>query len=1191
MMILVGPSRDRATEESTTKRHHDAKILTQKGREPDEGSCVWREPHGLDRLVLLEKDQHTKGLHAGETEELEAFALDDGGLEDAVDLHMDSVAALRVHRASFRIVDETRASVPNDRVDFESDDGREPGFVEAEADPCFAQIEAVEHRLTALYGPHDLTDQSIGRPSGAENLTAQRQSVERDFINEFTFGREDPTSGQDDGFAIRTLTALEPAQLSCAADQRRAFGRECENSVRAEHFEVRHLTPHPDRRTRQGDRSFVEGGAALAFRPGQGPHNPEERLGNNIDAHDSELAFESMKALGVEQNAGAAIEIRAIDPTIAGEFERTGELDEESLLGGDETGDTLNGFERAQLPGLGIEVLHREDRIRPQVGWESHDRGLVPARERRGADEYPGERTHERTAPRNGARHQSITRSRAESHEVQRCSSGLRRQNDAVSVFGCGDRVALAIVYAVRPQRRTHRLGLFARGTRAAMSLLAAITSACSSAVTTPDAGTTDAGPRPTTTSPCAASKFGGPSGAWEIICDGEPLGQLLSVWGSSADDVYFVGGVPGPSGGDGRTVVWHFDGRTISQLEVPGTERAWWVYGTDADHVWVVGERGLGLERINRGPFVPFDTGTSQTIFGIWGATPEQLYFASGDFVSATGRGQLHERTSSGVRVVSDPDLAAFEGRALFKVWGTSANDVFASGELGAVFHFDGTSWARMVTPDDRTPLLTLSGIGPSEVYAVGGRGVGALWRYDGSEWRDAAPMSEFPGLMGVSASLEAPLMVSGEGGTLAELVGGLLRSEEVITENGFPIHAVWTDEGGGRWAVGGNLFATTGDARSLLMRKATHRCEPGSVRGPGFHHLDLQGRGATPREDGTYPMFDVPRGDIHPELVHGEHYLLGPGSFVEFSIPLCDDITDEIVMRLPNNDEPGAVARHELFITRGDREILVAAATDDEPGSMGYLPFNRTNLPREERERIAQTKTDPTKSETGWQEFLDAPGFAEAPRDIFAKAGDTLTFRSTNISDKMYGLMVWFPQRGLEYQAFIEVRVPEVPGGIEDDGRPPPPEPGPCAPPSESAFVELGRGETSFTPFPPYTVPVVVGPQGSLMFVLAIRGAGFAPGDPARPSDPTNPLVTLRLALDRLPSEGGRVVADGTWRRGFSTEGDRLVLTDVRPTVPVGAASMVELLGQTIHAEIMLTDALSGTTFCQAERLTATQ
>jgi hypothetical protein len=67
--------------------------------------------------------------------------------------------------------------------------------------------------------------------------------------------------------------------------------------------------------------------------------------------------------------------------------------------------------------------------------------------------------------------------------------------------------------------------------------------------------------------------------------------------------------------------------------------------------------------------------------------------------------------------------------------VWGSGPDDVFVVGgaDKGAVFHFDGTSWSKMVIPD--VPLLVWAyGFGPNDVFVVG-TGGGVL-HWDGQVW-----------------------------------------------------------------------------------------------------------------------------------------------------------------------------------------------------------------------------------------------------------------------------------------------------------------------------------------------------------------------------------------------------------------------------------------------------------------------
>ena len=723
---------------------------------------------------------------------------------------------------------------------------------------------------------------------------------------------------------------------------------------------------------------------------------------------------------------------------------------------------------------------------------------------------------------------------------------------------------------------------------------------ACSSAsgpAPAPDAGPAiaDAGsgpPATATPSPCAGARWFEGAAGWELICDDEPGGHFLSVGGCAADDVYFVGGVPSAPGAPGRTVVWHWDGERIEALATPGTERAWWVFCLDADHVYVVGERGLGLRRLRGDPFEPFDTGTEQTLFGIWGPSADLLFAAGANHDDPAGKGTVHRFAPSGATLIADPVLDAYPGKGLFKVWGSAADDVFVGGELGVIFHYDGQSWSRMDTPDDDTPIVTLFGRGGGEIYGVGGRGHGVIWRYDGADWTDESPEGDFPGLMGVHTSSGAPVLVAGEDGFLATFAGGTLYPAGSGTFR--PLHSVWRDGEGGAWAVGGNFNSPrTSEALGVITRKRgfATTCAADAVRGPGFHHLELQGRAGAPRPNGTYPMFDVPRGRPHADLVHGEHFLPGAGSFTEFTMPLCGDITDEIGLRMPDSDDDGAQAMYQLFVVRGADEILVAEALDEDQGNRGRRPFVRSSLPEAERLAIAQTNTSPAGVRHGWAEFADAPPFAHPPQDIFARPGDTLLLRVTNTAEPVYGLMVWFPQAGLVFQPFVEVHVPVSPGGQRGQPLPPAPEPGPCVAETPDRFVALGGGETEFVPFPPNEGPVVWGPQGSLMFLLALRGKGFSAGTRSDPLGPDSPYLVMRLALDGYPDSGGRLVADGTWRRPFERSGEHLVLTNLQPTVPDGAAWTNDLIGHTIYADTKLVDAPTGDTLCNQTTFTGVE
>lgn len=191
--------------------------------------------------------------------------------------------------------------------------------------------------------------------------------------------------------------------------------------------------------------------------------------------------------------------------------------------------------------------------------------------------------------------------------------------------------------------------------------------------------------------------------------------------------------------------------------------------------------------------------------------------------------------------------------------------------------------------------------------------------------------------------------------------------------------------------------------------------------VRGSGTHRLFLQGHGATPGERGVYPMLhewaddgsdamlcddsvfvvdtsgdgvwqpgEEPRPLGPSDLVHGEHFLVGVGAFVEFETTLCDDVTGDVTLYIPNFDVTGSQALHQLFVVHDGVEYLIAEAIDEEAGQSGYNPFVRV---------LSGTDHD-------------------------AGDGDILRLRSTNLNGLQFSVMVWQPPS--EYESWILVTVP---------------------------------------------------------------------------------------------------------------------------------------------------------------------
>jgi len=210
-------------------------------------------------------------------------------------------------------------------------------------------------------------------------------------------------------------------------------------------------------------------------------------------------------------------------------------------------------------------------------------------------------------------------------------------------------------------------------------------------------------------------------------------------------------------------------------------------------------------------------------------------------------------------------------------------------------------------------------------------------------------------------------------------------------------------------------------GDGVDEDAGSGSFECPRHGVMGSGRHRLFAQGHGGASDVFGVYPLFhDRDSGDTDAqlcddavyttddngdgvwqpgeeplklgpsELVHGEHFLVGAGSYAEFSTVLCDDITGDVTFYVPNYDESGSRALHQLFVVRNGVETLIAQAVDDEAGQNGYNPFVRQVV-----------GVDPD-----------------------ARAGDRLLWRATNLNGIPFSVMVWYPPS--DYESWVLVEVP---------------------------------------------------------------------------------------------------------------------------------------------------------------------
>lgn len=296
-----------------------------------------------------------------------------------------------------------------------------------------------------------------------------------------------------------------------------------------------------------------------------------------------------------------------------------------------------------------------------------------------------------------------------------------------------------------------------------------------------------------------ALAGCGGPP-KWTVVAALDRV--VLSAWGPSETEAIVVGGGLG-NGANG--VAFHLKDGRWKRVDLDSTDTMWWVFGFSGSDAWFVGERGA-VYRYDGVAAVRMATPTTATLFGVWGASPGEIW-AVGGTPQAGGPNDVILRFdgSAWTRVASPEPL----GVAYFKVWGSARDDVFIVGQGGVLFHYDGTAWSRRTSPT-RSTLLTVAGNGPTGVLAVGGPPP-AFLEYDGAAWNVRDPVGVASGLTGVSMSAKGAAFVVGLAGVKWRREAGkwIDESDQDPLQD---LHGVWTAPDGSALAAGGNFVAAGG-------------------------------------------------------------------------------------------------------------------------------------------------------------------------------------------------------------------------------------------------------------------------------------------------------------------------------------------------------------------------------------------
>ncbi len=288
---------------------------------------------------------------------------------------------------------------------------------------------------------------------------------------------------------------------------------------------------------------------------------------------------------------------------------------------------------------------------------------------------------------------------------------------------------------------------------------------------------------------------------AWRVVHE-DLDGALLSVWGTGTTDVWAVGA----DSRDGKgPLVIHYDGQEWSRLDTGLVEGDfWWVFGFEGGPIYMGGAGGV-IVRYLDGAFTVMETPSDQTVFGIWGASKQDVW-AVGGASDATGGFAWRLEGEVWIPEASLPaDVEATA--AVWKVFGTAADDAWLVGSNGVALHWDGSA----LSPGDTGVGSSLFTVHARDgLYAaVGGFATGIIVEFDAGEWRNVTPDPPPAGLSGVALGGDGSGIAVGLFGGVYVRDGTTWQAEELGFGLNQNLHATWIDEEGGFWAVGGQTLS----------------------------------------------------------------------------------------------------------------------------------------------------------------------------------------------------------------------------------------------------------------------------------------------------------------------------------------------------------------------------------------------
>jgi hypothetical protein len=200
-------------------------------------------------------------------------------------------------------------------------------------------------------------------------------------------------------------------------------------------------------------------------------------------------------------------------------------------------------------------------------------------------------------------------------------------------------------------------------------------------------------------------------SSSWSVYSAAGITTEPWDIWGTGSQDLHLI---------EAHQVRRYAGGAWGLSYDPPGDEWLDGIWSSATTGPFVVDQAGAILAFDRQGKSWKQATKLSGgALHAIWGPEGQGTQFFVG---GASGRIRSCTGTINGA--VTCTPMATITNQSIYRIWGTSAANVYAVGAGRTVLRYNGSSWNTVATPPGTQALIGVWGSGPSDVFAVGEQG-----------------------------------------------------------------------------------------------------------------------------------------------------------------------------------------------------------------------------------------------------------------------------------------------------------------------------------------------------------------------------------------------------------------------------------------------------------------------------------